>query len=207
MKDFLRPFREKKRAKGAATLWLAVAAGGWAADAPAASPHASELGQATSDVVNPRVPVKLRRVTLDAAEICTAGLPEEMLELYRVTGEMPYLDFAADVPYGSRYEIHLVSLRAWNRNFSEKPCHVYVMLARCYAQTELYRLTGENPLLDMSRFMRNELFKIHQFEEDLRHPRADRHDCPGNRVPERRRHKTDPLDPGPKTGRVCPVLL
>ena len=42
---------------------------------------------------------------------------------------------------------------------SRRPCHVYVMLARCYAQTELYRLTGEDRLLNMSRFMRNELLK------------------------------------------------
>jgi len=101
-----------------------------------------------------------RNPCYDAREICTAGLPEGMLELYRVTDSAAWETSAADVPHGNnRGEVQFASLRTWEQDFSRPPRHVYVMLARCYAQTELYRLSGETNLLHMSRYMRNELLK------------------------------------------------
>ena len=94
-----------------------------------------------------------------ADAICTAGLPEAFLALYGVTKDSRYLDFAANVRHGnSRHEIQCASLRTWRQGFAERPCHVYVMTARCYAQTELYRVLGDDSLLEMSRRMRHELF-------------------------------------------------
>ena len=92
-------------------------------------------------------------------DICTAGLPEGFLALYGVTGEKKYLDFAADTPHGSQWEIHLGTLRNWKQDFEKRPCHVYVMLARTYAQTEFYRFDGAESLLDMSRLMKQELLE------------------------------------------------
>jgi len=93
-------------------------------------------------------------------EVCTAGLPEAFLVLYGCTGEVRYLKFAAEIRHGNgNGEIRCASLRDWRQTFDAKPAHVYVMLARCYAQTELYRHDGEDALLEMSRYMRHELLR------------------------------------------------
>ena len=94
-------------------------------------------------------------------EICTAGLPEAFLALFGCTGEERYLKFAAEIRHGNgTAEIHCASLRDWRQTFDTKPAHVYVMLARCYAQTELYRHDGEAALMEMSRYMRRELLRV-----------------------------------------------
>jgi uncharacterized protein len=93
-------------------------------------------------------------------EVCTAGLPEAMLTLYGCTGDARYLRFAADTRHGSQWEIECRSLRDWQQTFeNRKRSHVYVMLARCYAQTMLYRYEREEQLLKMSRFMMHELVR------------------------------------------------
>lgn len=93
-------------------------------------------------------------------EVCTAGLPEAFIVLHRCTGDARYLQFAADIRHGNgSLEIRCESLRNWKQTFDTKPAHVYVMLARCYAQTELYRHEGQPALLEMSRYMRRELLR------------------------------------------------
>lgn len=93
-------------------------------------------------------------------KVCTAGLPEAMLLLYGCTGDTRYLRFAADTRHGNaEAEVKCASLRDWQQTFETKPAHVYVMTARCYAQTELYRYEPEPQLLNMSRFMRHELLR------------------------------------------------
>ena len=93
-------------------------------------------------------------------KVCTAGLPEAMLVLYGCTGDKRYLDFAANQRHGNAAaEIKCASLRDWQQTFETKPAHVYVMTARCYAQTELYRFEPAPQLLNMSRYMRRELLR------------------------------------------------
>ena len=93
-------------------------------------------------------------------EVCTAGLPEAFLLLHRATGDERYLKFAAEVRHGnSKAEVQCASLLDWKQTFESGAAHVYVMLARCYAQTELYRLTERPSLLEMSAYMRHELLR------------------------------------------------
>lgn len=93
-------------------------------------------------------------------QICTAGLPEAFLVLYKATGDTRYFDFAANIRHGNgTAEIKCASLRDWRQTFETRPAHVYVMLARCYAQAELYRYDGVASLMDMSKYMRHELLR------------------------------------------------
>lgn len=93
-------------------------------------------------------------------EICTAGLPEAFLALYGCTGDGRYLKFAAEARHGNGSgEIKCASLRDWKQTFDTRPAHVYVMLARCYAQTELYRYDATPSLMEMSLYMRHELLR------------------------------------------------
>jgi DUF1680 family protein len=113
--------------------------------------HARELGEYV---------IKTFSKDTKPEEICTAGLPEAFLLLYGCTGEARYLKFAAEIRHGNgNSEIKCASLRDWKQTFDTRPAHVYVMLARCYAQTELYRYDGQPSLLEMSKYMRHELLR------------------------------------------------
>ncbi len=93
-------------------------------------------------------------------EVCTAGLPEAFLLLFRATGDERYLKFAAEVRHGnSKAEVQCASLLDWKQTFDTGAAHVYVMLARCYAQMELFRIMKRPSLLEMSATMRHELLR------------------------------------------------
>jgi uncharacterized protein len=93
-------------------------------------------------------------------ETCTAGLPEAILAIYAATGDPRYLAFAGDTRHGNSHgEVECECLRNWDKTTLREhdTAHVYVNIARCYAQTMLYRWDGTEKLLKPSRFVLQEL--------------------------------------------------
>ena len=87
-----------------------------------------------------------------------AGITESFVELYRVTGETRYLDFAKNLQYEPHW-YYLKPYDAWEKNIAQARYHVYVMLSHMYPDTELYRLIGGEDYLKKSRWMKQELFE------------------------------------------------
>ena len=87
-----------------------------------------------------------------------AGITEGFVELYRVTGEKQYFDFAKTLQYEPHW-YYLKPYDAWEKNISTARYHVYVMLSHMYPDTELYRLIGGEDYLKKSRWMKQELFE------------------------------------------------
>ncbi|MCL4853530.1 MAG: glycoside hydrolase family 127 protein, partial [Bryobacteraceae bacterium] len=57
-----------------------------------------------------------------------AGITEGFVELYRVTGDKKYLDFARNLQYEPHW-YYLTPYEAWEKNIAEAHYHVYVMLS------------------------------------------------------------------------------
>jgi len=87
-----------------------------------------------------------------------AGITEAFEELYRVSGEAQYLEFAKRLQYEPHW-YYLKPYDAWERNISQARYHVYVMLSHLYPDTELYRLIGGEDYLKKSQWMKQELFE------------------------------------------------
>jgi DUF1680 family protein len=87
-----------------------------------------------------------------------AGIAESFEELYRVSGEAQYLDFAKTLQYEPHW-YYLKPYDAWEKNISHARYHVYVMLSHLYPDTELYRLIGGEDYLKKSLWMKQELFE------------------------------------------------
>jgi DUF1680 family protein len=87
-----------------------------------------------------------------------AGITEGFVELYRVTGDPKYLDFARNLQYEPHW-YYLKPFEAWQENISKANYHVYVMLSHLYPDTELYRLIGGADYLKKSLWMKQELLE------------------------------------------------
>jgi DUF1680 family protein len=87
-----------------------------------------------------------------------AGITEGFVELYRVSGEDKYLEFAKHLQYEPHW-YYLKPYDAWERNISQARYHVYVMLSHMYPDTELYRLIGGEDYLRKSMWMKQELLE------------------------------------------------
>ncbi|MBC8231379.1 glycoside hydrolase family 127 protein [bacterium] len=90
--------------------------------------------------------------------VSIAGITEGFVELYRVTGEDKYLEFAKKLQYEPHW-YYLEPFDAWEKNISQADYHVYVMLSHMYPDTELYRLIGGEDYLKKSRWMKQELLE------------------------------------------------
>ncbi|MDD4102833.1 MAG: glycoside hydrolase family 127 protein, partial [Kiritimatiellae bacterium] len=87
-----------------------------------------------------------------------AGVTESFVELYRVTGEKQYRDFAKALQYEPHW-YYLKPYDAWEKNIARARYHVYVMLSHMYPDTELYRLIGGEDYLKKSLWMKQELLE------------------------------------------------
>jgi len=87
-----------------------------------------------------------------------AGITEGFVELYRVTGEKKYLEFARNLQYEPHW-YYLKPFEAWKENISKANFHVYVMLSHMYPDTELYRLLGGDDYLKKSLWMKQEMLE------------------------------------------------
>ena len=83
--------------------------------------------------------------------ISIAGVAEAAEELYRVTGEEKYLDFAEHLQYEPHW--YYEPADEWLCHIDSRRFHLYVMLSHMYPETEVYRLTGEQRRLIKARWM------------------------------------------------------
>ena len=87
-----------------------------------------------------------------------AGITEGFVELYRVTGENNYLEFAKRLQYEPHW-YYLKPFDVWEKYIAQAGYHVYVMLSHMYPDTELYRLIGGEDYLKKSLWMKQEFLE------------------------------------------------
>ncbi len=89
--------------------------------------------------------------------ISIAGICEAFVELFQVTGDEKYWDYAQNL----QYELHWCyePFDEWVKKTPYTPFHLYVMLSHLYPELERYRYSGNGELLKKSHWMLQELLE------------------------------------------------
>ena len=122
------------------------------------NPQALADARVMADYIMKTFPANERGEHIIPAGTSIAGITEGFEELYRVTGDAKYLEFAKNLQYEPHW-YYLKPFDAWEKNISEASYHVYVMLSHMYPDTELYRLIGGEDYLKKSLWMKQELLE------------------------------------------------
>ncbi|MHB8864887.1 MAG: beta-L-arabinofuranosidase domain-containing protein [Pirellulaceae bacterium] len=122
------------------------------------SPQSLADAQVMADYIMRTFPANNDGEHIIPAGTSIAGITEGFVELYRVSGEKKYLDFARNLQYEPHW-YYLKPYDAWEKNIAKAHYHVYVMLSHMYPDTELYRLIGGDDYLKKSLWMKQELLE------------------------------------------------
>jgi DUF1680 family protein len=122
------------------------------------SPQSLADAKVVADYIMRTFPANENGEHMIPAGTSIAGITEGFVELYRVSGDQKYLDFARKLQYEPHW-YYLTPYEAWEKNISQARYHVYVMLSHMYPDTELYRLVGGDDYLKKSLWMKHELLE------------------------------------------------
>ncbi len=122
------------------------------------NPQSLADAKVMADYIMRMFPANAEGAHIIPAGTSIAGITEGFVELYRVTGEKKYLDFAVHLQYEPHW-YYLKPYDAWEKNISHARYHVYVMLSHMYPDTELYRLIGGEDYHKKSLWMKQELLE------------------------------------------------
>ena len=122
------------------------------------NPQALADAKIMADYIMRMFPANDRKEHLIPPGTALAGITEGFVELYRVSGEGKYLEFARTLQYEPHW-YYLKPFDAWEKHIAQAGYHVYVMLSRLYSDTELYRLIGGEDYLKKSLWMKQELLE------------------------------------------------
>ncbi|MBR5627163.1 MAG: glycoside hydrolase family 127 protein, partial [Thermoguttaceae bacterium] len=121
------------------------------------NPESLESAKIMADHIIRTFPKNEEGVYYIPSPISIAGVAEAAVELYRISGDEKYLDFAQNLQYEPHWFYE--PFDQWRARINERGFHQYVMLSHLYPETELYRLTGDETRLLKSDWMRHALLE------------------------------------------------